>query len=69
MARSKRGVKFPNRSAGSQNGSDGRRSSFSDLSDEGQSPKKAKAQPQPPASPVCWRQLHFTFKSRTDMVA
>ncbi|KAL6412132.1 putative CDS1-CDP-diacylglycerol synthase [Ilyonectria robusta] len=42
MARSKRGVRFPNR----QNGSDGRRSSFSDLSDDGQSPSKGKAQAQ-----------------------
>ncbi|KAH6889322.1 cytidylyltransferase family-domain-containing protein [Thelonectria olida] len=40
MARSKRGVRFPNR----QNGSDGRRSSFSDVSEDGQSPTKSKSQ-------------------------
>ncbi|KPM38302.1 putative phosphatidate cytidylyltransferase [Neonectria ditissima] len=39
MGRSKRGVRFPNRN-GNQNGSDGRRSSFSDLSDDGQSASK-----------------------------
>lgn len=44
MGRSKRGVGFPNRNGTSQNGSDGRRSSFSDLSEDGQSPSKAKAQ-------------------------
>ncbi|KAK7424798.1 phosphatidate cytidylyltransferase [Neonectria magnoliae] len=43
MGRSKRGVRFPNRN-GNQNGSDGRRSSFSDMSDDGQSPNKPKAQ-------------------------
>ncbi|KAI5457019.1 cytidylyltransferase family-domain-containing protein [Mariannaea sp. PMI_226] len=43
MARSKRGVRFPNRNGSVQNGSDGRRSSFSS-SEDGQSPTKAKAQ-------------------------
>lgn len=64
MGRSRRGVRFPHKNANGQtSGSDGRRSSFSDMSEDGES-ARTKAQ----ATLETVSEVRFSLKKRVKAV-